>query len=187
MIRTQNFQSTKETSTYKESACVTAKYHLDFFICLWWFRHIYPIELISSYINMFLKLMSKDRIPILGPNLTAFEPLIFALAHAALSLAFRRTFSTTRIAKEWYNVVYIYIYWTATNRCAAIGIKKKCFFTDQGDPKITGFSLTFTVFSRVFHALFTLVVLRPFFGELKTHFCNFRIGYQYIFDNSVEN
>ena len=39
---TQNFQSAKETSTCKESACVTVKYHLDFFI-----------ELISSYINMF--------------------------------------------------------------------------------------------------------------------------------------
>ena len=49
---------------------------------------------------MFLKLMSKDQILILGPNLTAFEPLIFALAHAALSLAFRRTFLTTRIVKQ---------------------------------------------------------------------------------------
>ena len=126
--------------------------------------------------------MSKDRIPILGPNLTAFEPLIFALALAALSLAFRRTFSTTPIAKQWY------IYWTATNRCAAIGIKKK--ITDQGDPKITGFSLTFTVFSWVFHALFTLWFCARFFCEWKcgnrfvrhtfADFCSFRIGYQYI-------
>ena len=105
--------------------------------------------------------MSKDRIPILGPNLTAFEPLIFALALAALSLAFRRTFSTTPIAKQWY------IYWTATNRCAAIGIKKKS--------RIKG-----TLKSRVFHSL-----SRCFHGFF-THFSHFGSAPVFFVNGSVE-
>ena len=39
------------------------------------------------------------------------------------------------------------------------------FLIDQGDPKITGFSLTFTVFSRVYHALFTVRGFATIFGD----------------------
>ena len=47
--------------------------------------------------------MSKNRIVIIGPNLTVFELLIFTLALVALFLAaFRRIFLTTPIVKQLY-------------------------------------------------------------------------------------